>query len=352
MCHISVEPDITSVMKNKLPWNLIKSALLDNLSEEEKIKFDSWLKQEDNQQIYSGITDLWVNVQKKTASYEPDVEYYWKELSSRIEKESGVTHTLGVSKGTGRYIPVRRFYRMLAVASVLLVIGFSSLFYFVKIDTGLQHSIQTYSSLTGKSKVVLPDGSEVWLHSNSTLSYNNFNKNNLREVNMTGEAYFDVKKDAGKPFVVKVNDVKVKVHGTSFNVNAYDKSGHVLVSLFEGKVSINVAGKQVFLSPGEEGSYDGITRSLSVKQGDVDFARSWSSDHLRFENKNLRQVCRYLSKWYAVDIDIDPAIADNQSYTFTLRNESLEEVTRILSRINSIDYHFDENNKLLLKPKY
>jgi ferric-dicitrate binding protein FerR (iron transport regulator) len=248
-------------------------------------------------------------------------------------------------------MPAVRFYRMLAVASVLLILGFSSLFYFVKVDTGLQHSVQTYASLTGKSKVVLPDGSEVWLHSNSTLSYNDFNKNNTREVSMTGEAYFDVKKDAGKPFIVSVNDVKVKVHGTSFNVNAYDKSGQVLVSLFEGNVSMDVAGKQVFLSPGEEGSYDGNIRLLSVKQGDVDFAKSWSNDHLRFENKNLRQVCRYLSKWYTVDIDIDPAIANNQSYTFTLRDESLEEVVRILSRINEIDYQFDENNKLLLKPK-
>jgi ferric-dicitrate binding protein FerR (iron transport regulator) len=338
-------------MKNKLPWNLIKSALLDNLSEEDKIKFDSWLKQDENQQLYTGIKDLWVNVQQKSANYEPDVEYYWNELASRIEKESGVAHTLGVSKGTGRYIPAGRFYRMLAVASVLLILGFSSLFYFVKVDTGLQHSVQTYSSLTGKSKVILPDGSEVWLHSNSTLSYDNFNKNNLREVSIAGEAYFDVKKDAGKPFVVHVNDVKVKVHGTSFNINAYDKSSHVLVSLFEGKVSMDVTGKQVFLSPGEEGYYDVNTRLLSVKKGDVDFARSWSNDHLRFENKNLRQVCRYLSKWYAVDIDVDPAIADNQSYTFTLRDESLEEVARILSRINAIDYQFNENNKLLLKPK-
>ncbi|MEA4974292.1 MAG: FecR domain-containing protein [Paludibacter sp.] len=338
-------------MKNKLPWNLIKSALLDKLSEGDKVKFDSWLKQEENQQLYTGIKDLWVNVQQKSANYEPDVEFYWNELASRIEKESRVAHTLGVSKGTGRYMPAVRFYRMLAVASVLLILGFSSLFYFVKVDTGLQHSVQTYASLTGKSKVVLPDGSEVWLHSNSTLSYNDFNKNNTREVSMTGEAYFDVKKDAGKPFIVSVNDVKVKVHGTSFNVNAYDKSGQVLVSLFEGNVSMDVAGKQVFLSPGEEGSYDGNIRLLSVKQGDVDFAKSWSNDHLRFENKNLRQVCRYLSKWYTVDIDIDPAIANNQSYTFTLRDESLEEVVRILSRINEIDYQFDENNKLLLKPK-
>ena len=115
---------------------------------------------------------------------------------------------------------------------------------------------------------------------------------------------------------------------------------------------MKAANNDVKLKPGEVGYYDKLYNTLDVKKGDVEFAKSWTNDKLRFQNRNLRYVCRYLSKWYATDIKIDPAIANNQSYTFTLSDESLEEVVRILSRINSIDYKFDENNQLVIQPKH
>ena len=105
------------------------------------------------------------------------------------------------------------------------------------------------------------------------------------------------------------------------------------------------------LKPGQEGHYDKLYNILDVKDGDVEFAKSWTNDKLQFQNKNLRYVCRYLAKWYATDINIDSSIADNQSYSFTLSDESLEEVVRILTRINSFDYQFSEDNKLIIKPK-
>ena len=172
-----------------------------------------------------------------------------------------------------------------------------------------------------------------------------------REVDLQGEAYFSVKHDTNIPFVVHSNGASVKVHGTKFNVNSYSMSDNILVSLYEGSVSMKIANKNVMLKPGEEGNYDKLKNTLDVKNGDVDFAKSWTNDQLRFKDKNLRYVCRYLAKWYSVDIVIDSAIADNQSYSFTLQNESLEDVIRILSRINSIEYKFDENNNLTLKNK-
>ena len=114
---------------------------------------------------------------------------------------------------------------------------------------------------------------------------------------------------------------------------------------------MKVANNDVLLKPGEEGNYDKLNNTLNVKMGDVDFAKSWTNNQLQFKNKNLRYVCHYLAKWYSVEIVIDPAIANNQLYSFTLQNESLEDVMRIMSRINSIDYNFDENNKLTLSNK-
>lgn len=339
-------------MKKKLPWDIIISKLQGSITEEDAIKFENWLKEDDNSQLFQQLQIVWENVQNKVATYEPDLEYYWKELSARIQEREPEISETQPSESNTKYIPIKRFYRIVAAASVLLAITFSGAYYLGRNNTSNQTAPLTYSSLTGKSKVILPDGTEVWLHSNTTLSYNSDFTSNTREVNMTGEAYFSVTHDTSKPFIVHSKEASVTVHGTKFNVNAYEPSQNILVSLYEGSVSMKAANNDVKLKPGEVGYYDKLYNTLDVKKGDVEFAKSWTNDKLRFQNRNLRYVCRYLSKWYATDIKIDPAIANNQSYTFTLSDESLEEVVRILSRINSIDYKFDENNQLVIQPKH
>lgn len=338
-------------MKEKLPWDLIISKLRGDYRDEDAIIFENWLKIGDNNQLFQQLQQVWENVQNKVATYDPDLEYYWKELSARINDDQPETSETKSSEINIKYIPLKRFYRIVAAASILLAITFSGAYYLGKNNPFNQSSVQTYSSITGKSKVILPDGTEVWLHSNTTLSYNSKFTTNTRDVDLHGEAYFSVAHDANKPFIVHSDGAAVLVHGTKFNVNSYSSSPNIIVSLYEGSVSMNAGNKDIMLKPGEEGFFDKLYRTLEVKKGDVEFAKSWTNDQLRFENKNLRYVCRYLSKWYSVDIDIDPAIADNQSYTFTLRGENLEEIIRIMSRINSIDYQFNDENKLTLKPK-
>ena len=74
----------------------------------------------------------------------------------------------------------------------------------------------------------------------------------------------------------------------------------------------------------------------------------WTNEKVKLENKNLHEVCNYLSKWYNVKIIIDPALSDDQSYTFTLHDQSLEDIIRIMSNISSINYHFTEDNTLMI----
>jgi len=338
-------------MKPKLPWDIIISKLSGNISEEDTINFNKWLELDDNSQLFNQLQIVWENIQNKVAHYEPDVEYYWKELSKRIQDIKSDTSETETSESNTKYIPFKRFYRIAVAASILLAITFTGAYYLGKNNPTNPSTVQTYSSLTGKSKVILPDGTEVWLHSNTILSYNSNFTSTTREVNMNGEAYFSVTHDTNKPFIVHSDGASVMVHGTKFNVNSYETSQNILVSLYKGSVSMKAANKDVMLKPGEEGHYDKQNNTLEVKKGDVEFAKSWTSDQLRFENKNLRYVCKYLSKWYSVDINIDPAIANNQSYTFTVRGESLEEIIRIMARINSIDYQFNDDKKLTLKSK-
>lgn len=338
-------------MEKKLPWDSIISKLRGNSTNEETNEFEYWLNEGTNLQLFEQLQTVWENIQNKVATYEPDLEYYWKELSARLHLEGENNTQLAAKQQNTKSIPFKRFYQYVAAASILLVITFSGA-YFLGINRSFEPvKSESYASLTGKSKVILSDGSEVWLHSNTTLSYSNNTNSNTREVNLSGEAYFNVAHDANKPFIVKVGEVAVRVHGTKFNVNAYNTSNSVLVSLSEGSVALKTQGKEVFLKPGEEGNFNLATKQLAVNKGDVEFAQSWTNDRLRFQKKNLREVCKYLSKWYSVQITIDPAIADNQAYSFTLRNESLEEIVRLLSRVNAINYQFTEKNELILSSK-
>lgn len=338
-------------MERNLPWNLILSKLQQRLSPEEEIVFNKWLKLPDNHQVFLQIEMLWKNVQQDESTYEPDMDSSWKKLSARIQLDqpeiAGSAVRLSIQKGMAS----KRFLGFAAVASVFLMISFYGAYYLGKKQCNEQRIAQTFYSMTGKSKVILPDGSEVWLHSNTSLSYNSNFRRDARMVTLIGEAYFNVKHDAQKPFVVKTNDVSVEVHGTKFNVNAYASSANSIVSLYEGSVSMKAADQNILLQPGEEGNFNKQKNTLEFYTGDVDFAKSWSNDYLKFKNKNLREVCRYLSKWYAIAIDIDPSIDNMQSYTFTLHNETSEEVIEILASISSLDYRFDENKRLLIKKK-
>lgn len=328
-------------MKNKIPWDLVISKLREEVSPEQEIILNEWLNADDNRQLFQQLTLVWENIQKKVSVYEPDIEYYWKELSARIQRNS----TDNKKEKRLLRFTLNPLLRIAAVISILLITTFFIAYYIGKNNSKNQPQYLTYSTLNSKSVFFLPDSTEVWLHNNTSLTYNYNKKLKCREADIVGEAYFKVKPDAKKPFFVASNGVMVKVHGTQFNVNAYPNSEKVLVSLYEGSISMSVNDKNIFLVPGEEGIFDIKSKEISVIKGDVEFAKIWTKDKIRFENKSLREVCKYLSKWYGIKFDIDPAITDDQSFTFTFRGQSLDEVVGIMTRIQSFNYHINEENK-------
>lgn len=337
-------------MKKKLPWDLIISKLRQELSPEGEILFEKWLNEENHSQLFRQLELVWNNIQNKVSVYEPDMEYYWKELSARIESAPSETEAPKERRFSLKSIN-RRLSRIAAVATILLMSTFFCAYYLGKYNSDRSQAYITYSTLNSKSKVFLPDSSEVWLHNNSSLTYNFNRKSGQREVTLVGEAFFRVKHDAEKSFIVASNGVDIKVHGTQFNVSSYPSAEKVLVSLYEGSVSMNTTDKNVFLTPGEEGLFDVKSKELSVKEGDVEFAKVWTSDKIRFEDKNLREVCKYLSKWYGVEFSIDPDISNDQSFTFTFRGQSLDDVVGIMTSIQSFNYDINEEEKIVLIQK-
>jgi transmembrane sensor len=117
-----------------------------------------------------------------------------------------------------------------------------------------------------------------------------------------------------------------------------------LVTLFQGSVSLEAGGQEAYLHPGERASVSKKYRTLDITSADMFYDSFWASESVRFEAKSLRYITRYLEKWYNVKIEVDPSIPDSQAYTFTIKDESLEVILRIMSRINPISYMFDGND--------
>ena len=338
-------------MPDRILWDLIIAKLKNSLSEEEEQRFRNWIEIGGNRELFSQIETIWNEIQSKVSAYEPDVDFYWSEFSKRINNKDSEKVNIAEEPQKAKVFNMKRLFRNIAAVAVLVIISTVGIMYFTQGDKSTPVTY-TYTSGADRQKIELPDGTEVMLNSNTVLIYSNTTKPDLRAVTLEGEAYFDVKYNPEAPFVVTSGDVSVKVHGTEFNVNSYASSKKIIVSLYEGSISLDIKGVNLYLEPNEEVHFDKETKVINVEKGDIESAKIWSQDKIRIEHKNIRDVCQYLSKLYQVGITIDSSVPNNQSYTFTIINgQPLEEILQTMSSITPIKYSYSKNEILITSKK-
>lgn len=335
-------------MKTEIPWDLIISKLQQRIAVEEDRQLMKWLDDNRNKEVFDELQQVWEKVQNNASGYVPDSDHYWSELSKRMQvnKPTLLSKTVEI-----KHSVLVHFRRYAAVACIVLAAAFIGSFYMGIVIGRPELNEQVYSNLGGKSKASLPDGTEVWLHGNTTLAYSTNFDSKDRLVTIIGEAYFDVTHYSDRPFIVQTEGIKVVVHGTKFNVEALPDSKNIFVSLMEGSVSLETSTEKRFLFPGETATFNKVNRTLQIAKDDVHFQTSWANDKMIFSKKPLGYVAHFLSKWYNVEIILAPTLSDKYLYTFTLRDETLEEILRLMSRINPIEYYFDKEDHLHIIPE-
>lgn len=173
-------------------------------------------------------------------------------------------------------------------------------------DDGINQVIVPYGK---RSNILLSDGTRVWLNSGSKLVYTPSFKGKSREVFLEGEAYFDVAKNADKPFYVKTQAYIIKVSGTKFNVMAYKQDNQLNTTLVEGKVSLTVNGqlfpKEVILAPNQRASFSPENKSFQISKVDnIENSIAWINGYLFFDNEDISAVIKKLSRYYNITIEI------------------------------------------------
>lgn len=335
----------------RIPWDLIISKLKNTTTTTEEKEWKQWIAKGDNKLLFIEIQTLWDEVRATVVDYKVDTDACWQELQRRMaaREKKAVTEEPKpqVDQQKVRSLkPAMRRY--IAAASIVAVVFLASAFYLgVKIsETSVLE--QSYTNWGGKSELQLPDATDVWVHTNTTLAYNTDFKSRNRVVKLSGQAYFDVRHDKKNPFIVEAEGLRVVVHGTKFNVEALPDSEEIIVSLKEGSVSLEAKNINRYMRPGEVAVYNKKHQQVTIDRGDVDLAISWADNEREFNDMGLGEICRYLSKWYNVKIQLAPGLENKYQYTFKLRSEPLEEILRIMTRIHPISYSFDELNVLTL----
>lgn len=226
-----------------------------------------------------------------------------------------------------------------------------------------------------KATINLPDGSKVWLNGDSKLTYDGDFDGKIREVYLSGEAFFDIAKDENRPFIIQTKTINLKVLGTSFNVRSYDEDKETETSLVRGSVEItlnNNPDKKIVLKPGEKllvknALIDSLIKKSSPESGIEDepiavltsmhyygkdsstVETSWTKSQLVFDNERLDKIALNMERWFKVKIIIKDENLKRDKFTLPINEEDeLGDVLEALKTAENLHYSI-KNNEVVIK---
>lgn len=242
-----------------------------------------------------------------------------------------------------------RLYRSLSllqkVAAVLFIpVLIMSAYMFMQLGNERVRMVEVRTNPGVVSRFELPDGTKVWLNAGSTLNYPQKFWAENRQVELTGQGYFEVIKNPEKPFIVKVDPAySVEVLGTTFNVSAYRDDETIGTTLVEGSVKVNISqknGKVIsqLLKPDERAEFMKSTCKLNISSVNTDYDTAWINGEIIFRNHSMRQVLKMLGRHYNVKFDVKDDEVLNSIITARFKDEQLPQVMEYLKLASGISY--------------
>ncbi|SFE34198.1 FecR family protein [Chitinophaga sp. CF118] len=199
----------------------------------------------------------------------------------------------------------------------------------------------------GQYQVTLPDGTIVWLNSASSITFPTAFTGKTRQVQLKGEAYFEVATNAQQPFMVKVNKMEVQVLGTSFNLMAYADEQAIKTTLVDGAVKVKQENKDVVLKPGQQAQLDD-NGDMKVVKADLDATIAWKNGLFTFNDATIEDVMRQLGRWYDMEIVYPEGIPQDHFRGEMFRNENMSSVLKILEA-SGVNLNV-QGRKIIVKP--
>ncbi len=305
---------------------LIAKYLKGACTPDERSEFERWRKSSpQNEKLFLRSEEAWRLACADPAKSISSREIVWAKVSRHIFRQYSRQMLIRVAA---------------VAASVALLIGFSLSYW---IWNGRYHDQNREITLNVpggvRSKTTLPDGTVVWLNSSSTLRYPLFFDGNSRNVELIGEAFFEVKPDRKKPFMIRSNEIQVRVVGTSFNFRHYTEDSHAVLAVETGKVSLSHGSSgPVVVSANQYVKVDNSTGKLNIFEARNDHFSSWRDNKIIFRNEPFGNVLNELSRKYNVLFEIRDDQVKTYTYTATFENLTLEDILELLKMSSPINY--------------
>lgn len=326
----------------------------------EELELEGLLDQNPDYNFYTKFVDDFFALPNNRIAGSSYIDRHW----DNFLKKSGIADSKQFSVGNKRIVRGKLW----VAAACIAVLGL--IFFLVfqrsgKVQENKESNNIIYTKKGAKSNIVLPDGTKIWVNSDTRLTYDKLFGDKERVLYLRGEAFFDVAHDPKRPFIVKTKTIDIRVKGTSFNVRAYDDETNAQATLLKGQIEVYLKRKneeKIVLNPNQKiivrtdgnevfkgnTAHSDTTLVEIVKTGigvnDSAFSEvQWMNDKLIFSDNDMDYIIRVLERWYNVRFVIKNERIKQMKFKGTFHNDSLEDVLESIKLVSGIDYKIVKN---------
>jgi ferric-dicitrate binding protein FerR (iron transport regulator) len=331
-------------MDKNIAYYIIKGLVDKTISKESRIKVKRWLiANDDNEAKVSALEQLWHNTLGQSTSYEVD-------CALQLFRQNRDSYDIRRKRKT-LFFKIIRY----SVAALFLFIFGVAIWRQSAVYITQQSEMTECVAQQGTIRTIhLSDGTVVKLNAGSSLHYpKQFNTlGKTREVYLEGEAFFDVAKDKSFPFVVHVENLKVQVLGTVFNIKAYPGEEHIVTTLLSGRVRLSSTDSSLVLHPNEQVLYSRANGVMKKALVDGETYESWVDGDLNFDDQPLSEIVHGIERKYNVVFVLAPGVDPARRFNLRFKkDETIDEICTVVSRVAmDIDYR-RHGNKIILYMK-
>jgi ferric-dicitrate binding protein FerR (iron transport regulator) len=363
-------------MQEKNVYELIIKFLSGNSLPEEEVYILEWKKKsEENRNLFETIKNAWIASSQLKSATLFDVNLAIKEVKIKTKISASQGKLFHFNNDSG----ISRFLRIAALFAIVFVLGVCSVFLFGKFPIKPQSAICRFETPKGSRAVTyLPDGTKIWLNAGSSLEYTTGFNASKRIVKLSGEAFFKVKTNPSKPFIVIVDNLSIKAFGTSFNIKAYPEEKQVITTLVEGVVKIEGKEKDnrpfiYEMKPKQKTVYyrdekqvitteikkeekqqqqtieksdatqpSSVVPLVSANNVKTELYTSWKDSLWIIQAEKLEDLAVLLERRYNVTISFKNDEVKKYRFSGTIQNETLEQIFEIMRLTMPVSYSIDK----------
>ncbi len=278
-----------------------------------------------NEKLFRRSEEVWRLAKADPLRNTSDKRAVWDKISQYI---------------SGRYSKIT-VIRVAGIAATIALFAGFALSYLVWYGKLHPQNRQIVMHVPGgvRSQITLPDGTLIWLNSSSTLRYPLFFDGSKREIELVGEAFLDVVPHPEQPFIIRSNEIQVKVLGTSFNFKHYAEDSHAVLAVETGKVTLSRGPSDpVTVTANQYATVNNETGQMNVFEASSNHFSSWRDNKIVFRNEPFGNVLNELSRKYNVHFEIRNDVIKTYTYTATFEDLTLEDIMELLKMSSPIDY--------------